>query len=183
MRKLTTTTAAMALALVGCSGETEVIEPPQHPSAGTSHASTAPPPAPTFSPQSRENSPEGAVAFTRGWVEALNHATGTGDVELLRSASSTNCGGCQAYIRRVSDVYSDGGRYYGGRWRISEVEVEFKKSRAFVYFIATWSGSKVRKSRESRAEDIRAGSDDLVLEARFNDGEWTAQSFARLKTQ
>jgi hypothetical protein len=182
MRKLATVIAITALVLAGCKDGTEIIEPPQRSSTETSHKSTAPPSAPTFSPQSRQKSPEGAVAFTQGWVAALNHATQTGDVKLLRSTSSTDCGGCQAYIRRVSDVYRDGGRYYGGRWRISEIEVEFKAAQAFVYFKAAWSGSKVRKSRASEAEDIRAGSDDLVLEVRFNDGKWTAQSFARLKT-
>lgn len=181
MKKLTTVTAAMAIVLAGCNDGTKVIEPPEDSTPSTSHESKPPSPAPTFPAQSKAMTPEGAVAFTQGWVATLNHAIETGDVAPLNSASGADCDGCQAYIRRVSDVYSDGGRYYGGGWRISQVEVEFKQPQAFVYFKAAWSDSKVRKSRNSRVEDIRAGNDDLVLEARFDDGRWTAQSFARLQ--
>ncbi|MGJ9423456.1 DUF6318 family protein [Aeromicrobium sp. CF3.5] len=107
---------AVALVLAGCSSDPQ----PRDPTTSATPTSTAtPPPMP---PQASEDTPEGAAAFVTHWVDNLNFAARTGDVEGLTAVSSTNCGGCSSYADQLAaDV--DGGRPTEKFWTLKTVRV------------------------------------------------------------
>lgn len=66
----------------------------------------------------KENSKEGAVAFVKYYVELINHAQGTGDVEDLARAESEGCISCASGRKFLTALYSKGGHIEGGDIRI-----------------------------------------------------------------
>ncbi|MBD8606106.1 hypothetical protein IFT73_04500 [Aeromicrobium sp. CFBP 8757] len=83
-----------ALTLAACSSDPAPREPDP-----TRSASAAPTPTaslPTMPPQASEDSPEGAAAFVKHYVDVFNYAAATGDVDELRSLAP-KCASCMQY--------------------------------------------------------------------------------------
>jgi hypothetical protein len=57
------------------------------------------------------------VDFSFFYIEVLNHAMTTGDVEGLDAASWPNCVGCTGVIDHIREIYAAGGSARGGEWR------------------------------------------------------------------
>jgi hypothetical protein len=57
------------------------------------------------------------VDFSFFYIEVLNHAMTTGDVEGLDEASWPNCVGCTGVIDHIREIYAAGGSARGGEWR------------------------------------------------------------------
>src|SRR5215204_1221407 len=109
----------VTLLLVGSCSDPEPKEPKSSP---TSPAPTAT--APTMPTQAEENTPEGAAAFVKHYIDVFNYASNTGDVEELSRLSSPECEGCQSYIKLYRDTYEAGGYFEGGEWGLSNYEIE-----------------------------------------------------------
>ncbi|WP_147543790.1 DUF6318 family protein [Aeromicrobium massiliense] len=94
-------TLGALLLLASCSGEDADAEPRPRPTA-TSEATSASPtptePAPTMPAQANAPFPEGAPAFTKYYVDVLNHAARTGDSSRLKALSADECVGCTQYV-------------------------------------------------------------------------------------
>ena len=72
--------ALLALVVVaGCGGDPEPKEPKSVPTASTTPTATPP----TMPAQAKENSPEGAAAFVKHYIDVFNYASNTGDVTEL----------------------------------------------------------------------------------------------------
>lgn len=114
---------ALALAVVlgvTLSACTETAEPKPLASPAATASSTAPtspaPPAPpstptppTMPPEARGTSAASAKAFVRFYVEMINFATSSGDIEALRALDDGSCRSCAAVAKRINDVYDSGG--------------------------------------------------------------------------
>jgi hypothetical protein len=74
--------------------------------------------------QASEDSPEGAAAFVKHYVDVFNYAAATGDVEELARLSAPDCEGCQSYITLYRDTYAAGGYFKGGDWKIGDLRME-----------------------------------------------------------
>jgi len=113
----------LALGTGGCTQdqpETEVTAPtfadasPRPSEAGPSASAPAEPsPAPTEAAPplpdlAKQQTPEGAVAFTQWWFETLNYATATGDTTGLRAASDPECIFCGNLATRAESAYAAG---------------------------------------------------------------------------
>jgi hypothetical protein len=59
---------------------------------------------------------QAAVDFSYYFIETVNHAMTTGDVEALNEASWPNCVGCIGVIDHVREIYAAGGSAEGGAW-------------------------------------------------------------------
>lgn len=176
MSAITRTAAIAALLLASaCSGQPEILEPDPSTTAAPSSSSSPPP----LSKQASEATPEGAVAFANGWIASLNHAMETGDTSQLSDMSSDGCGGCDSYIGKVDEIYGAGGRLTGGEWSASDFEVEFKQSRAIVYFRASWDEGKFTEKRGDAEQVSPSGSDQLFLELGFANTTWEALALER----
>jgi len=104
---------------------------------------------PTMPAQASEDSPEGAAAFVKYYVDVFNYAAATGDVEELTRLSSPDCSGCQSYIKLYKETYAAGGYFRGGDWTIGDLEIEESTQdlRVFAHLDAA-QGTQSR-SRES----------------------------------
>lgn len=112
----------VAVALLGaCSSDAEPREP--DPAPPTTSA-TPDRPLPTMPAQASEDSPEGAAAFVKHYVDVFNYAAATGDVDELSRLSSPDCTGCQKYIDLYRDTYAAGGYFKGGDWKIGELRMQ-----------------------------------------------------------
>jgi hypothetical protein len=176
--KATITAALAALLLTAsCSGKPEVLEPgEQRTSVSPSARASA---EPTLSSQARQISPEGAVAFTRDWVEHLNYAMQVGATDGFDRLSEASCTGCRAYRTKIAHIYRDGGHYSKGEWTISDIEVEYRKPVAYVYFSASWNEGSVQASKEASVERVPAGNEDLVMKVVARGGSWSAAELSK----
>ncbi|MFI5428285.1 DUF6318 family protein [Aeromicrobium sp. UC242_57] len=92
--RIGTTVLATLLLLGACTSEaSSPKQPTDSPTSSGSATPTAT--APTMPEQATEDSPEGAAAFVKHWVDVFNYAAQTGDVAELERLSSPDCTGCQ----------------------------------------------------------------------------------------
>jgi hypothetical protein len=105
----------VVMALAGCTDEPEprFEEPTESSSASESSSSAA-----AWREPWEERSKPGAVAFARHWVETLNAAQASGDVQALRTSSSNKCVTCRDLAAQLEDLYASGGRVETEGWEI-----------------------------------------------------------------
>ena len=106
--------AALLVVLAGCGGDPKA-DPSPTPSE-TPVSTTPSPPAPTMPAAAAENSKAGAIAFVRYYIELINHAQATGDVEPLAAAESPECRSCASARDVVTRIYTSNGHLEGGDW-------------------------------------------------------------------
>ena len=97
-------------------------------------------------PQASEDSPEGAAAFVKHYVDVFNYAAATGDVDELSRLSSPDCGGCQSYITLYRDTYDAGGYFKGGDWKLGELILELDDPETFATTEVSVSATTYRQS-------------------------------------
>lgn len=169
MRRPVLFVCAALLALSACGDVNE--DRGTVPDPTTSPSSPTPSPAPTMPDQAKENSPEGAAAFVSYYVDLLNHAAGTGDVEDLSRASGSECDSCRKYIEMYASTYEDGGYFEGGTWEPSNFEVDGRPDEADVFIKITAASGISRSSAKSDEIETEPYEDELVFEIARKD-EW-----------
>jgi hypothetical protein len=115
---------ATALVLSACSSEPTPREP--DPSKATTATTTPAVAVPTMPPQASEDSPEGAAAFVKHYVDVFNYAAATGDVKELSRLSAPDCEPCSRYADRFRDIYKAGDRIAEKLWTLSPGDVMVK---------------------------------------------------------
>jgi hypothetical protein len=119
--------------------------------------------------QASEDSPEGAAAFVKHYVDVFNYAAATGDVDELSELSSPDCEGCQKYIDLYRDTYEAGGYFRGGDWKIGDVELETLASHVNAYFHVTGDAGVRRDSATSNEVPGDPEDTELVMSLRGDD--------------
>lgn len=105
------------VALLGaCSSDPAPKEPDPPP---PTTAATPTRPMPTMPAQASEDTPEGAAAFVKHYVDVFNYAAATGDVDELSRLSSPDCKGCQKYISEFKRIYGKGDRVAVRLWALT----------------------------------------------------------------
>jgi hypothetical protein len=103
-------TAALAtaglLALPACSDD-KADQPRALPPVTASPTASAPV-APTMPAAAKQHTREGAEAFARHFIDAVNYAQQTGKTGMVRSLSAPRCESCAQYVSDVHDWYRDG---------------------------------------------------------------------------
>jgi hypothetical protein len=89
-----TVVAALTL-LAACSSDADPVEPDPSPTATASSTPTIP--VPTMPAQASEDSPEGAAAFVKHYVDVFNYGARTGQVDSMKNVISPDCAPCTAY--------------------------------------------------------------------------------------
>jgi hypothetical protein len=150
---------AAALVLSACSSEPTPREP--DPSKATT-ATTAPAVAvPTMPPQASEDSPEGAAAFVKHYVDVFNYAAATGDVKELSRLSAPGCKGCQKYIDLYRETYEGGGYYRNGGWKIGDLNLRSSESETFATTQVKSGGGTYKTSKD--APERPSATDQIEL--------------------
>jgi hypothetical protein len=150
-----------ALVLVGaCSSDPTPKEP--DPTRSTTAAPTAtPPPMPD---QAKEDSPEGAAAFVKHYVDVFNYAAATGDVKELSALSSPDCEPCTKYADEFKDIYDRGDRITAHLWTLDQKRVEVAHAVVTTRMKVDEGKIKSYRFRFVLAPDPRAVEDITILE-------------------
>jgi hypothetical protein len=140
------TVATLAI-LAACSSDPAPVQPDPAPTTSSTPSIAVP----TMPAQASEDSPEGAAAFVKHYVDVFNYAAATGDVDELSKLSSPDCEGCQSYIDLYRETYEAGGYFKGSDWALGNLELEFEQSRTNAYVKAT-APAGVRRDSENSPE-------------------------------
>jgi len=76
---------------------------------------------PTLPPEAQENTPEGAEAFVRHWVEVLNDANHGSGGKAIRSLSADACAQCAAIAETADNIARGRTKVEGGAWSVVAV--------------------------------------------------------------
>jgi hypothetical protein len=163
---------ATALLLGACSSDPAPKEP--DPSRPTTNATTTPTVAvPTMPPQASEDSPEGAAAFVKHYVDVFNYAAATGDVKELSRLSAPDCKGCQSYIDLYRDTYEAGGYFKGGDWKLGEFQVRPGPTRTTLFATVTSDPGSFRTDAQSPPEAGNAENSKLTFVVQRLESGWS----------
>lgn len=177
-------TVLAALLLVGaCSSDPTPREP--NGSATTPGSSAPPTAAPTVPPmpaQAGEDSPEGAAAFVKHWVDVFNYAAATGDVDELSRLSSPECKGCQNYIKLYRDTYAAGGYFKGGDWTLGELEMKIRERESYVTTTVMVPPSRYRETASTREKRDPGERPVVSFGMARTDVSWQITQFGKGKT-
>ena len=132
---------AAAVLLAGCGSE-DPREPKGHSTPSATPAATPP----TMPAQARENTPAGAIAFVKHYIDVFNYASNTGDVADLQKLSDPECDGCNSYIRLYKGTYAAGGYYRDSDWKLSEFEVRTGNKHLLVLARLTAQGGTYKSA-------------------------------------
>lgn len=99
--------------LLGCSSDPEPRTLPPAPSPSPTAAAVLPVP-----PEATPETPQGAAAFTRYYLELLNQAFAAGDASRVRELSDPECDACNNLIKAIEQEEEPGQRIEGGDYRV-----------------------------------------------------------------
>ncbi|MRK01453.1 hypothetical protein GEV27_07945 [Aeromicrobium sp. S22] len=111
--------------------------------------------------QARQDSPEGAAAFVKHYVDVFNYAAATGDVEELTRLSAPTCEGCQSYISLYRDTYAAGGYFKGADWTIGDLRLQEERSVTYATTLVKADPGPYRESSKE-PEQVSSGKDNQV---------------------
>ena len=80
---------------------------------------------PVLPDEARGDDDAAAVAFVEHWVELVNYALRTGDIEPLEAVTGPSCGTCEVLY---ADLADRGGRDASGRWTFLDGEVRQRQA-------------------------------------------------------
>src|SRR5665811_2149188 len=162
-----------ALALVGCS-DPAPIEP-----NGPATSATPTQVAPTLPEAAKDDSEEGAVAFVKHYIELLNYASDTGDVERLREASDPKCGGCNSYVELYESTYANGGYFKAPGWMTTDLEVATSGGAHEIWLDIDAPAGVYRIDAMTPEKPAARDSYKLFLGVKRDSGGWLIAEFAR----
>jgi hypothetical protein len=169
--------AALALvgvsALTGCTSDAQPSPMPT-PAPSASSSSTPSPTPPSLPAEASGTSPAAAKAFVRHWIAAMNYAGKTGDVDPLRTASSSACVACQAVIKSIAAVYAAGGHYEGDGWRIDTAKYQplQPRRRPVLAVGVTIARQEVVERRGAEPQRFEGGKRSVTFRLIRVDGAW-----------
>ena len=130
--------AVCAVLAAGCDGDADGADPP--PATESTSTTTEPtdpttssgPVEPTLPAAAEGSSVAAAKAFVGYYIEVLDYALTTGEVDLLSDESAPTCSGCRDYIRFITDLYGRGGWRRGGDWLVESARLSGRPARTLV---------------------------------------------------
>lgn len=176
MRRSLLGALAALVVLSGCGGDPKATPSP---SPSTSAVSTSPSPtAPVMPAAAAENTKAGAIAFVRYYIELINHAQATGDVESLRLVESPDCRSCQRASKAVADIYMAGGHLEGGQWKAKTVSASPRPDlRAWTVFTTVRFAPQVLV-KDGQTTPLKGGHSLITFVVDHNDG-WQVLRWSR----
>ncbi|MBM9462826.1 hypothetical protein JL108_05145 [Aeromicrobium sp. YIM 150415] len=166
----------LAMTLMGCSGDPDPPEESVSPSPEIT--------APAMPELAGDDSPAGAEAFARHYIEVLNYASSTGDTDLLRSLSSADCSGCQKYVDLYRSTYDDGGYFRESKFVIDATTIDYEEgySKQYVTLQTTLTEGQHRTSADSAPRTTSATKDTISFELSYHQ-DWVVTQFGLGETK
>ncbi|WP_211208762.1 DUF6318 family protein [Aeromicrobium marinum] len=155
----------------GCGGDDPVPREPEP----TPSSTATPPPMPD---QARENTVEGAAAFVTYYVDVLNYAAVTGDVDELEELTDPSCEGCARYVELFRNTYADGGAISGGAWSLGTITIRDDGIETLASTDVQINEGQYTATSSSEPEATSRTSERLTFGAVLTDAGWsTTQLF------
>ena len=60
--------------------------------------------------------PDGAIAFVAHWIETLNFATNTGQIDEFKALNDSTCTGCESYEDEIVRLNGNGAQVRNFKW-------------------------------------------------------------------
>ncbi|MCW2790796.1 MAG: hypothetical protein JWP56_3099, partial [Aeromicrobium sp.] len=111
--------------------------------------------------QAKQDSPEGAAAFVKHYVDVFNYAASTGDVDELSRLSAATCEGCQSYITLYRKTYDAGGYFKGADWTLGDLKLREAEGTSYVTTLAKADPGQYRETAND-PEHTSTGQDNEV---------------------
>lgn len=162
----------LAMVLMACSGETE---PPEESPEPTPEVT-----APALPELAEDDSPAGAEAFARHYIEVLNYSALTGDTALLEELSADDCSGCIKYIELYKSTYENGGYFKNSDWSVEDTEVW---QLAGGYDVALDISTREGTSRASDVDEVTIDppfEENIILFVSLGDETYRVATFDRV---
>lgn len=169
------------LAVAACSddGDNGSPGPDGSPSASDSTSSSGPPELPSAA---RASDAAGAEAFARHWVDALNHASTSGDTTQLR-ALADDCRACARMADGIDELYVSGGHLESSGWRVLRAGVSpARATGSFVVRLRILRPAEATyASADSQPTFFKGGRQSYALELVRGGGSWRVAKVFRVK--
>ena len=111
MPRLVVGAVVLLLALAGCGGDPKA-EPSPTKSVTTPVSTT---PAPPVMPEAaKADTKAGAIAFVKHYIDLINYAQATGDLDVLAGVEDRDCESCANGRDALAKIYDAGGVIKGG---------------------------------------------------------------------
>lgn len=181
MPRLLLGAAALALVLAGCGGDPESTPSPEVTLTTPVDASASASPAPTLPAAAQADTKAGAIAFVKHYVELINHAQATGDVDQVEDVEDPACRSCAAARDGLEDHYSSGGTIHGGEWSIEAVQaVRNRAINGWVVDLSVSFTQQVVKFGSSRPDDVNESGRMVVsVQVAGTAGGWRVRQWTR----
>jgi hypothetical protein len=169
---------AVLLMLTGCGGDPKAVPSPSPSSPATSPVSTTPS-APVMPEEAKADSKAGAIAFVKYYVELINHAQATGDVQALADVESEKCRSCISAQKTLQEIYGVGGHIEGGAL-VGEVQSAARRPDlgGFTVFVAVRFGPQ-KVVRPDGTTSLDGGRTIMTLVVRHNVDGWRVLQWSR----
>jgi hypothetical protein len=179
MRRAVLGAVALSFVVAGCGGDPKVDPSPTPSSPVASPVSTTPAP-PVMPAEAKTDTKAGAIAFVKYYIELINHAQATGDVEPLRPVEGSGCESCQKVRRSIAQIYASGGSIKGGTWRPHfQVGLANNDGSWLVSGYLQFDAEQVQKSAESAVEPSPGGSAFAHMTVQQVGGVWKVVAWSR----
>lgn len=167
---------ALVLLLVtsGCSDDPQPkVEPTVDPPTSSATETAA------DEPEAWEvKSKAGAVAFAKHWIDVLNDAMSTSEVEDMRDVSARSCATCLDFADRLELIESKGGSFSSEGWRVlGTAQPQFLGERAVVALRLREGAEVVKEAADSRPVRNPPAKATWAVEMAWQGSRWTVSDF------
>ena len=203
LRRLTAALALSALALSGCSGDTNgdgtsttssvkptVIDPtgsssPTSESPTSSSASSTTEAAPDGPPEeAKANTKEGAEAFAKWYYEQVGKAWVSADSKTISNFANESCKACQGFVTKVDENRQKGWKADRNPYTVSiekSIDDPDKDVRVVSLDVAEQQYTYTGEAGDKHPVAIKEPRYSIVVTTRWKDGEWRTDHMAMVR--
>lgn len=168
---------------VACSSSPPATPPlPPPPTTHTPPATPTPtaPSTPTLPALAHQETPAGAQAFARYYIEAINLAWHKKDGQAIRSNSSTACIACIGLAHSMDQIATDGGMTQGGDWHVTSVQPAplQPEVRPIMNIAVTVAPGRWKKTKAGQVLTIKGTKLYVDLRLVWQSGRWLVAGLA-----
>ena len=177
---LLTGLVAAGLLLSGCGGD-DSSEPTSLPKDSKESESASASATPSETSDAGKTK-AGAVAATKEYVAAVNHAQETGgDTKQMVAAETPDCVGCAQNRKAIEDFYGPDAKVDGGDWVVDNLATKAAPGGSWLVALAVSYGPQtVDRPGGGNDQKLEPGQLRVKLKAVWKDGSWKVAENTRI---
>ena len=136
--------------------------------------------------EAKVQSKEGLEAFAKYWYELVNYGFETGDTEPIRAISGPDCAVCKTFYEMVGNGFETSDWISGGEIEVQGVHSDFILTPEGRYQVLIQERQSAityyGPGGEYGTHEGSSGSGVQMIEARYTDRGWYAESVVTIKS-